>query len=255
MSNNEILGTIMINNDKTKVAAGEEKSFFKKGNDWEADRQASLEKSERRAWYVAAAAFVVAIAAVIGIVSLAPFKRVVPYVFAIDKVTGNVELVNAADDRTIVGYQELLDKHWAQRYTIARESYNYQLLQNDYDTVLALSSDVVGREYAKLFEGPNARDKKYGASIEMRVKVLSITLAQDNVGTKAVVRFEKTSRHTEAQNADEPQYYVATLSYKYMPSMFGKEKDLIQNPLGYNITSYRVDSEIAPVGPITPTIN
>jgi hypothetical protein len=29
--------------------------------------------------------------------------------------------------------------------------------------------------------------------------------------------------------------------------MFGKEKDLIQNPLGFRVTSYRVDGELAPV--------
>jgi type IV secretion system protein VirB8 len=29
--------------------------------------------------------------------------------------------------------------------------------------------------------------------------------------------------------------------------MFGKEKDLILNPLGYRVTAYRVDAELAPV--------
>ena len=234
-------------NDKNTVKAGEEKEFYEKGRDWEADRQARIEKSERRAWTVAGGASVIAIAAVIGIASLAPFKRVVPYVFAIDKATGNVELVSAADDRTVVGYQELLDKHWAQKYVIAREAYYFKLLQNDYDTVLALSADDVGRDFARLYDGPNARDKKYGASIEMRVKVLSVTMAQDDVGSKAVVRFEKTSKRTEAEQADAPQYFVATIAYEYKPSMFGKEKDLIQNPLGFKVTSYRVDSEIAPI--------
>ncbi|PLX76764.1 MAG: type IV secretion system protein VirB8 [Azoarcus sp.] len=235
--------------DKNIVKAGEEKGFYKAGSDWEADRQARLEKSERRAWTVAGSAVAIAVTAVIGIATLAPFKRVVPYVFAMDQATGNVELVNAADDRGVsaLGYQELMDKHWAQRYIVARESYYYKLLQTDYDTVLALSADEVGREYAKQYEGPNARDKKYGAAIEMRVKVLSVTLAQDDVGTKAVVRFEKTSKRTEADYSDAPQYYVATFPYEYKQSMFGKEKDLIQNPLGYRVTGYRVDAEIAPI--------
>lgn len=238
----------MMSDNKNIVKAGEEKHFYKQGSDWEADRQARLEKSERRAWTVAGSATLIAVMAVIGIATLAPFKRIVPYVFAVDKATGNVELVNAADDRSVLGYQELLDKHWAQRYIVARESYNYKLLQHDYDTVLALSADEVGRDYAKLYEGPNARDKKYGASVEMRVTVLSVTLAQDDVGTKAVVRFEKSAKRTEADYAEAPQYYVATFPYEYKPSMFGKEKDLIQNPLGYRVTSYRVDAEIAPVG-------
>ena len=243
-----------MSNEQQAVLAGEEQRFFAQGRDWESDRQSRLEKSERRAWRVATAAGVVAIAAVIGIATLAPFKRVVPYVFAIDKASGNVELVNAADDRTVVGYQELLDKHWAQRYIIARESYFYHLLQNDYDTVLSLSADDVGRDYAREYDGPTARDRKYGAGIELRVKVLSVTLAQDAIGTKAVIRFEKTARRTEAEATDLPQYFVATISYEYKPSMFGKEKDLIQNPLGYHVTSYRVDAEIAPVSAPVPAL-
>lgn len=241
----------MMFKKKNVVKAGEEAAFHEASSDWEADKSARAEKSERRAWLVAGAASAIAVAAVVGIASLAPFKRVVPYVFAVDRATGNVELVSAADDRTVVGYQELLDKHWAQKYVVARESYNYKLLQNDYDTVLSLSSDEVAREYAKVYEGPNARDKKYGASMEMRVKVLSVTLAQDDIGTKAVVRFEKTSKRAEADNADAPQYFVATMAFEYKPSMFGKEKELIQNPLGYKVTSYRVDSEIAPVAGTT----
>ena len=241
-----------MSDDKNIVKAVEEKGFFSKGSDWEADRQASYEKSERRAWLVAGGLSVIAIAAVIGIASLAPFKRVVPYVFAIDKATGNVELVSAADDRGVVGYQELLDKHWAQKYVIARESYNYKLLQTDYDTVLSLSADDVGREYARQYDGPNARDKKYGSGIEMRIKVLSVTPAQDEVGTKVVVRFEKTSKRTDS-DGEVPQYFVATFPYEYKPSMFGKEKDLIQNPLGFRVTSYRVDPEIAQAG-ATPVV-
>lgn len=242
-----------IAKDKNLVQAKDEKRFYQEGRDFEADRQAGYEKSERRAWMVAGGAVVVAVAAVIGIASLAPFKRVVPYLFAVDRATGNVELVNAADDRTVMGYQELVDKHWAKRYIVARESYTYKLLQTDYDTVLSLSEDTVGRDYAKTFDGPNARDKQYGASIEVKVKVVSVTLSKDAVGSKAVVRFEKTAKRTEAENADAPQYFVATFSYEYKPSMFGEEKDLIENPLGYKVTSYRVDTEIAPasatVGP------
>ncbi|MGQ3054219.1 MAG: virB8 family protein [Roseateles sp.] len=231
--------------DKNTVQAGEESRFYKAGRDWEADRQTRSEKSERRAWIVAGACSLLALVAVGGMATMAPFKRVVPYVFAVDKATGNVELVSATDDRAAVGYQELTDKHWAQTYVVARESYSWKLLQNDYDTVLALSSDEVGREYAKLYEGGNARDKKFGQSVEMRVKVLSVTLSHDDVSTKAVVRFEKVAKRQEADVADPPQYFVSTMAFEYKPSMFGKEKDLIANPLGYRVVAYRVDAEAA----------
>lgn len=228
------------------VKAADEAKHYRQGQDWEADKTARLEKSEKRAWMVAGVSCALTVLAVAGLAMLAPFKMVVPYVFAVDKTTGNVEMVSAADDRTIVGYQELLDKHWAQKYIVARENYYYKLLQHDYDTVLALSANEVAQDYAALYSGTDARDKKYGASVEMDVKVLSVTLAQDPVGSKAVVRFQKTARNVQAQRADPPTYWVATLSYEYQPSMFGKERDLIRNPLGYTVTAYRVDAEFAP---------
>lgn len=231
------------------VKAGTEKAYFKQAADWEADRQFRLEKSERRAWMVAAVATAVAVIAVLSIAFLAPFKRVVPMVFAVDRATGNTELVNATDDRSVaqLGYQELLDKHWASRYVVARESYFYRLLQTDYNTVLMLSADDVGREYARLFEGTDPRDKKLGPKTEWKVTVLSVSLQRDGVGSKAVVRFEREQRKLDAESPETPTYYVATMAFEYKPSMFGKEKDLIQNPLGFRVVSYRVDAELAPV--------
>jgi type IV secretion system protein VirB8 len=231
------------------VRPGAEKAYFQAATDWEADRQSRLEKSERRAWMVASVATVAALVAVIGIALLAPFKRVVPMVFSVDRATGNTELVNATDDRTVasLGYQELLDKHWASRYVMARESYFYRLLQTDYDTVLMLSADDVGRDYARIFEGTDARDKRLGPQTEWKVTVLSVSLARDGVGPKAVIRFERAQRRLDAERPEAATYYVATLSYEYKPSMFGKEKDLIQNPLGFRVLSYRVDAELAPI--------
>ena len=234
------------------VKAPDEEAFYVEARGWEADRQHRYEKSERRAWIAAGAFGLVAVAAVIGMASMAPFKRVVPYVFALDRATGNVEIVSAADDRAPVGYQELLDKHWAQRYVVSRESYSWKLLQSDYDTVLALSSDSVGREFAKTYDGADARDRRLGASVEMRVRVLSVTLAADDGGTKAVVRFERNLKRAEAEGLDPPQFFVATIAFEYKPSMVGRERDLIQNPLGYRVLSYRVDAEVASATPQKP---
>jgi type IV secretion system protein VirB8 len=231
------------------VRPGTEKEYYRKASDWEADRQGRLEKSERRAWIVAGVATVAALAAIGGMAIMAPFKRVVPMVFSVDRATGNTEVVSAANDVTIaqLGYQELMDKHWAAHYVSARESYFYRLLQTDYNTVLMLSADDVGRDYARLFEGADPRDKKLGPMTEWKVTILSVSLQNDGVGHKAVVRFQREQRRLDAERPEAPTFYVVTMSYEYKPSMFGKEKDLIQNPLGFRVTSYRVDAELAPV--------
>jgi type IV secretion system protein VirB8 len=110
----------------------------------------------------------------------------------------------------------------------------------------------VGRDYARLYDGPQARDKTLGSGMEWKVKVLSVTVQADVVGSKATVRFEKTPKRTEAETSDPPRYFIATLSYEYRTSMKGQEKDLIQNPLGFKVTSYRVDAEIGTVSPTIP---
>ncbi len=225
------------------VSPADEAKFYREGRDWETDRQLRLERSERRAWWVAAAACCVAICLTMALALLTPLKQAVPYVLSVEKATGNVEVMSTADARSI-RYQDLLDKHWAQRYVIARESYMWKLLQYDYDTVLAMSADEVGREYAKLYDGPQARDRKFGPSVEMRVEVRSVTLPPDTPG-RAVVRFEKRMRRLETNDVEPPQIFVATFSYEYRGSMFGKEKQLIENPLGFRVTTYRVDAEIA----------
>lgn len=242
-------------NKSDRVMATDVEAFYQAGRNWEAVMQLRVERSERRAWFIATIAVIVASVAILSLATLAPLKTSVPYVFALDRATGNVEVVSAADDRAVMGYQELLDKHWTQKYVIARESYFYRLLQTDYDSVLTMSVDDVAREYSKVYEGTNARDKKYGASMEIRVKVLSVTLNGDAVGLKATVRFEKAAKRAEADTAEPPQYYIATLSYEYRPSMKGQEKELIQNPLGFKVTSYRVDQEIGTMTPPTTLVS
>jgi type IV secretion system protein VirB8 len=238
--------------DPSLVNVADEPQFYDQGRDWDTDWRLRLEASERKAWWVAGTACALAVILGAGLACLAPFKTTVPYVFAIDRATGNVELVSAADDRTVLGYQELLDKHWTQKYVIARESYSYRLLQADYDQVLAMSTDEIGRDYASLFDGVHARDKQLGTGIEWRVNVLSVTVQSDAIGPKATVRFEKTIKRTDSHNGEPPQYFIATVSYEYHHTMKGQEKDLIQNPLGYKVTGYRVDAEI---GTITPPMS
>ncbi len=221
--------------------------YFAAARSWETDRELARERSERRAWWVAGGATFIALTAVAGLTLLAPYRRNVPYLFALDRTLGNVEFIGTVDDRTIKGYQEMLDKYWLRRYVIAHESYFYRLLQEDYDTVLALSSDDVGRDFSRIYDGPNARDKMYGAGIEIKVTVLSIQVAANAVGQQATVRFSKVLRRIDSNLAEPAQYFVAAISYAYKPTMFGKEQELLKNPLGFQATAYRVDSELAPV--------
>lgn len=212
---------------------------------WQALLDEQRERSAKRAWQVAGAASVIAFAAVVGLVSLAPYRRYIPYLLAVDKAHGNVEYVGLVNAVTVKDYQEILDKHWVERYIVARESYYYRLLQDDYDMVMEMSEGEAASDYAQEYEGPKAKDKRYGDRIEAKVTVISIQLFSNAIGNQATVRFSKTIRQLDTRVTEAPQYAVVTLAYRYHPSMFAKEQATIRNPLGFKTSAYRVATELA----------
>lgn len=233
----------------SKVPADQENSHFEQAQSWESDKAAMQNKSEARAWNIAKVAVAVAVLEGIGLCTLAPMRQIVPVAFTVDKAHGNVEYVGVVDDQQVRGKQELIDKNNLTRYVVARESYYYRLLQPDYDLVMAMSSNQVGNDFAALYEGDDARDKKYGKSYEIHVEVISVQTAQDESGFTAFVRFTKTLHNVEANKDQPPQYYVASIRYEYQPNQIkASEKDLIVNPFGFKTVGYRVDPELSPAG-------
>jgi type IV secretory pathway component VirB8 len=140
---------------------------------------------------------------------------------------------------------EIETKHDIKRYVLARESYNYGLLQTDYDLTMNMSCDDVFQEYNKRFDGDKALDKVLGAGTEWRVAVTSIRLPNDEPG-KAVVSFERTIYHGLKKDPDVvPGRFEATLSYTNNPSMMAKESVWIDNPRGFKACAYRVDDVLS----------
>lgn len=192
-----------------------------------------------------------ALVAVCGIVALAPYRRIVPFLLAIDHARGGVFPIGAVDQRTIKGYQELLDQHWVRRYVIARESYHYRLLQDDYDTVFDMSDGEERDRFAARYEGPAARDKLYGDKAEIAVTISSVQLVRNTAGTQATVRFSTVLRRGDTSLNEAANYHIVTMAYRYRPSMFGSELALVRNPLGFTVEAYRLADELPPLPSVT----
>lgn len=227
-------------------------AFFAEAQNWEADRLSRIERSERRAWQIAGCACLLTAISLVALVSLLPLKRVVPYVYSVDRQTGELTLMDAAGQRQIAGRQDLLDKHFANAYVLARESYDWKLLQTDYNDTIAFSSPQVGRDYAARFDGPRAVNTVWGANTERTVTVTSIQLVPDAIGKKAVVRYTVQQRNLQTNALEPLEHYIATIAYEYHPDRSGKEQDLIRNPLGYTVTSFRADPEIGGIPGAVP---
>lgn len=223
-------------------------NIFTKGANWEASRVTDLEKSRKIAWLVAGLFAFCLVVAVIALAVLTPLRRTIPYVVKQDAQTGNLEVLQAFDNR-VVGNQELVNKYWARKYVTAREQYNWYLVGADYDVVYQLTDQPIFNEYGTQFAGEKGLDKVFGSFTERKITILSITPSPTS-SNLMVVRFERTTTSKGAL-VESPTVFVANLAFKYVPNVYGAEADLIRNPMGYQVYSYRRDVEV-PSGAVVP---
>jgi type IV secretion system protein VirB8 len=204
-----------------------------------------LEKSRKLAWgFAVLMGFCLAVA-VIALAMLTPLRRTVPYVVMQDAQTGNLEVLQAFDNR-VIGNQELLNKYWARRYVVSREQYNWWLVGADYDNVAALTDPGIFAEYGNQFLGDKGLDKVFGDFTERRIKVLSIAPSPTN-SQQMVVRFERTTVSKGAV-VEAPTVFVVNMTFRYNPNAYASEAELIRNPMGFQVFSYRRDVEVPGTG-------
>jgi len=207
---------------------------------WESSRIDNALKSERLAWKVASCSVAMSGLLVVAIVVMMPLKETVPYVIRVDAM-GAADMITTLKDRPL-GYEEVMDKYWLSKYVKAYESWEYYTAQADYDFVGLTSSSPVAKHYAKLFTGPQAIDKQYGEKNIVKTQIVSVTPTGNGI---ASVRFEKKviARATPDVPAVTTKW-VATIGYEYKKISRMKEKERLVNPLGFQVTSYRVDPEM-----------
>ncbi len=220
------------------------KTHLQKSADWEVSRTYLLEKSESRAWLITRVAVLIAVLAIAAITILAPFYKIIPVVFRVDKLTNDILQVQVGKEA--VPHSEVMDKHWLAQYVQQRERYIWTLLQSDFDTTMTLSNDVVANEYRSIYEGENALDKKLGESTDIRVKLISVELLPGDHGKgKARVIWERTMRN-KGFDTERGKRFVSSISYKYIPNeALSQEKQLIANPFGFKVDGYAVATVLA----------
>lgn len=226
---------------KHAKSADTSSTVYEASMNWESSRVQLIEKSEQRAWTIAISAVACATLLVVAVALMLPLKENTPYVIRVDNATGIPDIVTAMDTKG-VAYDEVMDKYWLAQYVRSHETYDWYTIQKDYDTVGLLSSPRVGAEYAELFEGKDAIDKKYTNQIRVTAEIVSVVPNGKGIGT---VRFKKTTKRVDdPKSPGTVTKWIATVAYEYRnPSMIRESARLI-NPFGFQVLSYRVDPEM-----------
>jgi len=213
---------------------------------WEVDRALMLERSERRAWWTAAAGMALGLVGIGAVFVQGPLRRVVEIPIVVDRVTGEATIQQRLSVETIPPL-EALDKHNLANFVRAREGYSWMFLQRDFDQVARMAVPAVFADYNRQFEGDAALQKSLGANQEWRIRIVGVRLSPSgrngNHGD-ATVTYDKVVRLTGRQLPDVTTRHVASVVYRYQPKSLAKESDRLENPFGFVVTAYRSDPEI-----------
>lgn len=194
--------------------------------------------SRRRAWQVALGAVAVGITGLVAGIAGLYQPTPVPVLLRMDNASGAVEVMTTLKDHE-VSYGEVVDTYWLNQYVLNREAYDWNTIQQQYDTTALLSAPDVQQQYYALFHGPEARDVVLADRARIEVTVRSI---QPNGKGQATVRFvtQEVDRNGQRKPA-QPQ--IATVGYAYVNAPM-KAADRRVNPLGFQVTAYRADPEL-----------
>jgi len=213
---------------------------------WEVDRALMLERSERRAWWVAIAGLVLGLIGIAAVFVQGPLRRVVEIPIVVDRVTGEATVQQRLSVETIPP-MEALDKHNLATFVRAREGYSWMFLQRDFDQVARMAVPAVFADYNRQFEGDGALQKRIGAAEDWRINGIGVRLAASgrpgNQG-EATVTYDKVVRLTDRNLPEVTTRHVASVVYQYQPRVLAKERDRLENPFGFVVTAYRSDPEI-----------
>ena len=213
---------------------------------WEVDRALMLERSERRAWWVAIAGLVLGLIGIAAVFAQGPLRRVIEIPIVVDRVTGEATIQQRLSVETIPP-MEALDKHNLANFVRAREGYSWMFLQRDFDQVARMAVPAVFADYNRQFEGDAALQKKIGAAEDWRINVVGVRLAASGrAGNKgeATVTYDKVVRLTDRNLPEVTTRHVASVVYQYQPKVLAKERDRLEKPFGFVVTAYRSDPEI-----------
>lgn len=208
-------------------------------------------RSERRAWFVASAAMLLSVVLALGYFYMLPLKEKVPYLVMADAYTGTSSVARLREDADyqVITSREAINRSNVAHFMLARESYDIALMNlRDWTTVYTMSSPDVAAVYSSLHssKNPSSPFNLYGRTKAIRVKILSTSFIGGGAGKTpkgATVRFQR-SLYDKATGAAKPMdSNIATIEFTYKSNLKMDEKYRIENPLGFQVTSYRVDRD------------
>ncbi|HTW73687.1 MAG TPA: type IV secretion system protein [Steroidobacteraceae bacterium] len=220
-------------------------AYFQEASAWDRDRIAEWQQSRRRAWRVATAAGVCALAATLALLLLMPLKRVEPFVIRVDDSSGVVDVVPVYAGR--MSLPESVTRYFLTHYVQVCERFNYATAESDYEECGAFHTAQRNQAWYAQWNRSNPLSPlnvhRDGSSVSVQIESVSFFKRASGLGDLAQVRYLKIEH---ASNGAQQQltHWIATLQYAYAtPSQDPSVRRW--NPLGFKVVEFISEPEVA----------
>ena len=226
------------------MTAGPLTTYYREAASWDADRIARATREARRAWQVAGAGWICAVAGAVSLALLMPLKRVEPFVVRVDNSTGIVDVVPAYDGKAAVS--QTVTRYFLTHYVTICERFNFATAESDYEECGAFHGAQRNQAWYALWNPNNPASPlnvhKDGSTVRVQVESLSFFQRGSGVNDLAQARYLRAERQSGA--ADERfTHWIATIQYAYTtPSKDPRVRRW--NPLGFRIIELTTEPEV-----------
>jgi type IV secretion system protein VirB8 len=214
---------------------------------WSDDTIEALQRSRRIAWMVAGGAGAIAVTQALAIAFMMPLKQPVPYTITVDRDTGQVQTARGVDLGPL-SESEAVTQAFLVQYVLARETFDRTDYRENFRKVLLWSKDDAESGYRREWDRstPGGAFDRYSADTLVKVTVKSVT----GIGQgRALVRFD--TERSEGAGAGARNAYVAAIAFSFSGAPLSAQ-DRYLNPLGFQVSEYRRDSELVAPVPARP---
>jgi type IV secretion system protein VirB8 len=211
------------------------------GPDWYVDRYQSILVSRNRWLVVGIVGLGLATCQGIALLFLMPLKTTVPFLVK-EEVSGAVTTVTKLTGDATLTHDEAMRKYFLAKYVMSRETYDPVDLLEGYRAVELMSDENEARAFhqAIVANNPTSPIVVFGSQAKRFVRIKSIAFLNDNA---AQLRFSAIERR--GSSPDKNSDWIATVGFGF-GKVSAAEADRLVNPLGFAVTSYRIDQEVVP---------
>ncbi|UKD18105.1 type IV secretion system protein (plasmid) [Burkholderia aenigmatica] len=225
--------------------SAEARWYLDRALEFEQSKQEERAKLTQFAIRVAIGGGVLGLAGFLGGAALVQLKRPSPpALIRTNDTNGTTNVIGVVRDGEMP-FGQIQDRADLRRYVTMREGYDWETLQDMYDTVKLMSADKEKEIYVAFYDRPDSPQKVLKNQFRIVAKVGAITF----VGSTAQVFFSKTliplatvQNPRNALNEPKSEYWVATISYRH-DNLPESGEELERDPTGFRVTSYTVDRD------------